>query len=756
MNVSEAIKNAYKNNTHAKILTIIFPNINYTVPVNEVYYESMTLDEAIFDEDSFEAVGCIASQFSVSIRDTGLNLKDELITVSMSLDGIADSAIPLFYGYVDSVEREAQKKMQKITAYDPLYSLGSIDVKSWYESLTYPISLKDFRDSLFTRIGITQLTTTLPCDDIEINKEFSPKTLEALDVIKALCQINGCFGIMGRTGNFEYRYLRTPNQTGVTPETVSYYRSMNYGDYTVNPIDKLTIRQSSNSAGVTIGEGDNEYIIQGNMFTYNLSPATIYEIAFAIYPYLNALEYIPFDASNNGYPWIEVGDNCCLAYSVYDFDSSTSSQEVYKDVTVVAMKRTLKGIQNLIDTYSAEGSELQREFISESSIDIDALQQTVDTIVNQLSSDTATYRNFSAINIGNGNTVDIADIAYQSNEGNTIIFHEEADLEVVANESVADSTYTEGEVLATVTYYVNGHQLSTHTSVGLVKEGKFILNLMQFWAAGESTNNRFQAKLTIDGGYVTIRKFMANAYIIIRQTEYNEANIEVVHNPNKTVYRLGETLDFTGIVVRKTYQDGSYEDITARCTYSPSEGSTVTSTDMITVKVRYSETTEIGDVKNYETEFYLDVVYLTSIYVAQDPATTEYYVGDTLDLSGIQVIADYSDGSTADVTGSCTYVPANGYEFIATSEGEIRISYTEDGILATTSTFVTVQAEPEPVVDIKYLICSVDNVNKKIIVQGIKADEINADNVRTLKIPSTYTDPNTGVTYTVYLGDTPQ
>lgn len=754
MNVSEEVKSAYKNNSHAKILNISFPGLEYDVPINEVYYESMTLEESIFDEDSFEAVGCIASQFSISIRDSGYNLKDELITVSISLDGIENSTIPLFYGYVDSVEREAQKKMQKITAYDPLYSISNVDVKDWYENLTYPITLKDFRDSLFNELDIIQHETILPCDEVVINKEFTPKTLTALGVIQSLCQINGCFGIMNRVGEFEYRYLITPNQEGATSESVSYYRTMNYSDYTVNPIDKLTIRQSSSDAGITIGEGDNVYIIQGNMFTYNLSPADIYDIAFSIYPYLSSIEYIPFEASNNGYPWIEMGDNCCLAYSVYDFDNSTPTSEVYKDVTVVAMKRTMKGIQNLIDTYSAEGNELQREFISDASVDLDALQQTVDEIVDFLSSDLATYRNSSVINIADGGTIDIADITYKSKEGNTIIFHEEANLEITKTEPVVvegEEPVTTDSVLATVRYYVNGHQLPTHKSEGYLIDNKHILSLMQFWPAGVSETNRCQAKLTVTGGSIKISKFMAQAYISIKQTEYNEASIEVVQNPNKTVYRIGETLDFTGLIINKVYSDERTPavDVTDECTLVPSEGSTVSGTDIITVTATYSETTELGDVKTYTTEFYLDVVYLTGISVSKDPTKTEYHVGETLDLTGIQITADYSDGTTADVTGSCTYIPANGYTFASTSEGEIRITYTETGITVETSTFVIVEESPTPSypLALKYLTYTVNGTT--IRVTGLNVAEIAADNLKNLEIPATYTE--NGITYNIVL-----
>lgn len=693
MNVSNAVKSAYKNGSHAKILNISFPDISYVVPQDEVYYESMTLDEAIFDSDSFEAVGCIASQFVVSIRDTGENLKGQKIVVTISLADVQDSTIPLFYGYVDTVDREAQKKMQKITAYDALYSIGNTEVAPWYNALTFPITLGDLRNSLFTYIGLPHETVTLPNDSITVNKEYTPNTMKAINVIKSLCQINGCFGIMNRTGTFEYRYLDTDG----TSEAVSFYRDIDYKDYVVNPVDKLTIRQSTDDVGVTIGTGANQYIIQGNMFTYNLESTVVYNIATNIYSYLADIEYIPFEAKNNGYPWIEVGDNCVLDYSVYDFDNSTSSQDVYKDVTVVAMKRSMNGIQNLIDSYTAEGKELQKEFISDISVELDVLQQTVEELVKNLSTEITTYRNPSVITVADGGTATIADLVYEASKGNTIIFHEEADFEVEASESFSNGIYTEGDVVGTVRYYVDGYRLPTHLSEEVFREGRHILNLMQFWQAGDRERSRFQAKLTVNGGSVTLQRFRAQAYITVKQSDYNDADIEITQMPNKVVYRLGETLDFTGLIVSKVYYDESIpsENITSLCTFSPVEGSTVTSTDLIDVLVTYTETNELGETKTYTATFQLSTQYLIGISVEQEPYDMEYIVGESLDLTGIKVVADYADGSTADVTSSCTYSPADGYTFVSDSEGEINISYTEDGITETTS--ITVLVEPIPV-----------------------------------------------------------
>lgn len=48
------------------------------------------------------------------------------------------------------------------------------------------------------------------------------------------------------------------------------------------------------------------------------------------------------------------------------------------------------------------------------------------------------------------------------------------------------------------------------------------------------------------------------------------------------------------------------------------------------------------------------------ITIASPPATTDYSDGDILDLTGMVVMAEYSTGQTRNITGECTFTPANG------------------------------------------------------------------------------------------------
>lgn len=399
MNVSDKVKEQYKGNSIHKNLMLEFDELGLTIGNASVHEESMYLKESILDTDSIEFVGCLASVFRISVEGIAENIKGRRLKVSIHTDDTEDEPIPLFTGIVDSAAMQANHKTKEIVAYDELYTKGNKDVAAWYNSLAFPISLKDLRDSLFEYIGITQVETSLPNDEVSISKQYEPKTLKSLSVIKAICQINGAFGIINRSNLFEYRILGSvsgksgafpgvtlipPFYPGVTTggsgaasmnnEAFSFYKKVDYQEYEVKPVDKITIRQSENVAGVTYGSGTNNYIIQGNMFTYGLAEDVLSEIAAKVYESIHGVVYHPFSSDNNGLPFVECGVDT-VRYYVTDFNAVTRSGYEAKDFYVFS--RELRGIQTLRDSYGANGEEYQTEFITDLQTQIDVIKQDV-------------------------------------------------------------------------------------------------------------------------------------------------------------------------------------------------------------------------------------------------------------------------------------------------------------------------------------------------------------------------------------------
>lgn len=404
MVVSDETKLAYQKSTHKK-LNIFFPDLSLDIAPSQIYKQSMDLEETLIDGSEIEFVGCISSQFSVQVSGITQDIKGQRIEVSITADDTEE--IPLFHGIVDSAKKQTNKNYKKIVAYDELYTKGNIDVAPWYNSLTFPITQKDLRDSFFAYIGIEQETKALPNDSILISKEFEPATLQARVVFKSICQINGAFGIINRYGKFEYRILTEmiaesgaypgltlfpPFYPGVggsgsvdstTARSISFYKKVDYEEYSVKPVEKVTIRQSDSDIGVTYGNGTNNYIIQGNMFAVNKSEEELLDIAKNIHSSIAGVEFVPFESDNSGYPFIDVGDG--VSYYTYDYEASAKArtEDVYTEKVFYVFKRTLSGIQALKDSYSVQGEEYQTEFVTD-------LQTQIETVKNNLKNEVAT------------------------------------------------------------------------------------------------------------------------------------------------------------------------------------------------------------------------------------------------------------------------------------------------------------------------------------------------------------------------------
>lgn len=410
MKVNENTLKAYNNTSSNKSLRIYFPNLDYTIDKTQIHQETMFLREALIEGRNIEFVGCISSEFSIQIQSIPYSIKNEKMEVYIVADNTEE--IPLFKGVVDSAVRQTNKNYKKITAFDKLYSKGNIDIASWYNSLNFPISIKKFREGLFNLLEIEQEDVYLPNDSVFIRKEYNPVKLQALPVIKAICQINGAFGIINRAGKFEYRilsdslkkkgafpglslfpgpstfpgYIYDDGLNKIQVNDVAFYKAVDYQDYSVKPVEKVTIRQSDSDKGITYGEGTNNYIIQGNMFTLNKTDAELRGIAQKIYASVKNVEFVPFEAENSGYPFVEVGLDA-VEYYAYNFEASANSnnRDIYTKKTFYVFNRTLKGIQDLKDTYGVDGDEYQKEFITDVSTQIEQLRQNINVeIGNQI------------------------------------------------------------------------------------------------------------------------------------------------------------------------------------------------------------------------------------------------------------------------------------------------------------------------------------------------------------------------------------
>lgn len=333
--------------------------------------ESMTLQESICSESQLQFGSCEASVFKIRLIEQFLPVSEQKITVSMPYDG---KVMQLGRYKVTSDKPTADRRYRDIVAYDAMYDIINSDVAEWYNTVLpakgSTVTLKAFRDSFLAHFGIEQEGTVLVNDSMIVEKTIEPSELSGKTVITAICEINGCFGHIGRNGKFQYIHLKEMkeglypsntlyprddlypmNPTNAEQISKSYYTSAKYEDYTTARINKLQIRQEEGDIGCIYGDGDNCYIVQDNFLLYGKATNELEQIAANMYSVISRVWYRPAHVEAKGNPCLEVGDGIVLGTK-------------YETVYTYILQRTLKGIQALKDTYDAEGEQYQTEDVN--------------------------------------------------------------------------------------------------------------------------------------------------------------------------------------------------------------------------------------------------------------------------------------------------------------------------------------------------------------------------------------------------------
>ena len=205
--ISEDIKKLYiKDGTPIELEVKFKDNAFPTIKGSDVLSEQMTLHESICEEEQLKFGGCNASSFELTVFNLNSGIKGyEIEPVLIT----KKTEIPLGVFYVETIEKYAGKDYKKLTAYDKMRYFD-VDVKDWYDSLTFPISVKNFRDSLCNYVGVEQNDVTLIADNVMLTKELdSSNGINGLSLMKQICEISGVFGRMDRYGKLDYLSLES-------------------------------------------------------------------------------------------------------------------------------------------------------------------------------------------------------------------------------------------------------------------------------------------------------------------------------------------------------------------------------------------------------------------------------------------------------------------------------------------------------------------------------------------------------------------
>lgn len=361
---------------------------NTTITNEDLFGNEMTIEESLCSESQLKFGSCEASMVKFKVANIFSPMIGKTIDIRAVLENHAES--PFHYGLykVQSDKPTADREWREVVAYDSMFEIMNADVSDWYNTIlpneNSSVSMREFRGSFINHFRIQEYPADLINDDMVVKKTIGIKkneeaqdesvisesaALSGKDVITAICEINGCFGHIGRDGKMHYIYL-APNIFGLFPAdglypsddlypndpddiliSKSMYISCKYEDYVCQKINKLQIRTEENDIGAIVGDGENAYIIEGNFLSYGKSSSELQKIAENIFEKIKDVSYIPFEVDCIGNPCIEVGD-------------AVRIPTTYKIVESYVLKRTLKGIQALRDSLSSSGEEKYKEAVN--------------------------------------------------------------------------------------------------------------------------------------------------------------------------------------------------------------------------------------------------------------------------------------------------------------------------------------------------------------------------------------------------------
>lgn len=388
--INSSLKEKYWDSATDKQMVISVVGTNQKIDNSMLEIGTFALEESLCSESELKFGACEANCVKFTARNTAGSIIGKTISIEETIDG--DSQNPMPYGVfkVASDVPTADRTKRQITAYDAMYDIINADVKAWYAGLSFPMTLKQFRDSFFAHLGIAQVETSLVNDSMTVNKTIvaaqtdgssavtEESSISGKTVVTAICEINGCFGNINRNGKFEYVFLQAitsalypaedlypsdnlfPSDAN-TESMTGHYITFDYEDFQSKAITQLEIKTSEDNAGAIAGTAGNNYSITGNFLVSDKTGAELEQIANNLLPIMKQAVYTPIKSCTC------VGNPCLTLGEPIRFNTTREIVETY------LLQRTLTGVQSKRDSISAQGTQTH-------SVKVNSIRDTIESV----------------------------------------------------------------------------------------------------------------------------------------------------------------------------------------------------------------------------------------------------------------------------------------------------------------------------------------------------------------------------------------
>lgn len=388
--INSNLKEKYWDSATDKQMVISVVGTNQKIDNSMLEIGTFALEESLCSESELKFGACEANCVKFTARNTAGNIIGRTISIEETIDGDSENPMPYGVFKVASDVPTSDRTKRQITAYDAMYDIINTDVKSWYAGLSFPMTLKQFRDSFFAHLGIAQVETSLANDSMTVNKTIvatqtddssavtEESAISGKTVVTAICEINGCFGNINREGKFEYIFLKAitsalypaedlfpsdnlfPSDAN-TESMTGHYITFDYEDFQSKAITQLEIKTSEDNAGAIFGTAGNNYSITGNFLVSDKTGAELEQIANNLLPIMAQAAYTPIKSCTC------VGNPCLTLGEPIRFNTTREIVETY------LLQRTLTGVQSKRDSISAQGTQTH-------SAKVNSIRDTIESV----------------------------------------------------------------------------------------------------------------------------------------------------------------------------------------------------------------------------------------------------------------------------------------------------------------------------------------------------------------------------------------
>ena len=383
--INSNLKEKYWDSATDKQMVISVVGTNQKIDNSMLEIGTFALEESLCSESELKFGACEANCVKFTARNTAGNIIGRTISIEETIDGDSENPMPYGVFKVASDVPTSDRTKRQITAYDAMYDIINTDVKSWYAGLSFPMTLKQFRDSFFAHLGIAQVETSLANDSMTVNKTIvatqtddssavtEESAISGKTVVTAICEINGCFGNINREGKFEYITSALypaedlfpsdnlfPSDAN-TESMTGHYITFDYEDFQSKAITQLEIKTSEDNAGAIFGTAGNNYSITGNFLVSDKTGAELEQIANNLLPIMAQAAYTPIKSCTC------VGNPCLTLGEPIRFNTTREIVETY------LLQRTLTGVQSKRDSISAQGTQTH-------SAKVNSIRDTIESV----------------------------------------------------------------------------------------------------------------------------------------------------------------------------------------------------------------------------------------------------------------------------------------------------------------------------------------------------------------------------------------